>query len=499
MASPRSNPPDNGIEGGSSAFNSNNEDGSSNSAARQQDGTDEERSLLIDHNAIEEMKEDGDSRIPIPLQSQTVASSRKRKGSRADKARDKSRKRSRGAVSTVDYFESSTESALGESEQKEGGSERFAAAAIMARASEQHAPSALPTAMMHQHSLHATSIPTAQMGTVQHAPNQMNSQQQIQTAINSWSQLSPSMQSALLSSAAASVGPVFPGQPPHLASLLALQQATRVAAASQFIATNPLAGQMFLHQLMGVAASGNPAMPPAIPMMPPNFVSMFSPWPGLQSAAAVGLPPFAFQAAAFQPMQVPQVPYTAGLNIGGGIGEGAVSAPSPATPIYTAESIGPDVPEFLPAVLSLPDDENKLSAYQILLRSQIEAFAATADDLATHARGRNKPITLRQVGIRCRHCSHVALNRRKKGSAYFPFSLVGLYQAAQNMGSSHFHGDNCEDMSDELKDKFVESVSCKSTVGSGKLYWAQSARKIGLVDTEHGIRFIRDLVAVVST
>ena len=67
------------------------------------------------------------------------------------------------------------------------------------------------------------------------------------------------------------------------------------------------------------------------------------------------------------------------------------------------------------------------------------------------------------------------------------------------MGSSHFHGESCSDMSDELKEKFVESISCKSTVGSGKLYWAQSARKLGLVDTEHGIRFIRDLVAVVST
>jgi hypothetical protein len=367
----------------------------------------------------------------------------------------------------------------------------------MARTSEQQAP-----IMMHPVPVHPTFLPP-RMGAVQHAPHQMHQQQQqqIQTAISSWSQLSPSMQSALLSSAAASVGPVFPGQPPHLASLLALQQATRLAAAGQFITSNPLAGQILLQQLMGVAASGNPAIPTAIPMGP-NFGSMFSPWPGLQSAAAVGLPPFALQTTNFQPMQPTPMPYPASLNSGGGIGEGATPSPvnpAPSQPVYTAESIGPDVPEFLPAVLALPDDESKLSAYQILLRSQIEAFSATADDLSTHARGRNKPITLRQVGIRCRHCSHVALNRRKKGSAYFPFSLLGLYQAAQNMGSSHFHGESCSDMSDELKEKFVESISCKSTVGSGKLYWAQSARKLGLVDTEHGIRFIRDLVAVVST
>ena len=487
MASPRSNPPEHGNEGASAT----NEDGSSQSADRQQDGTDDEASAFIDQNLMEEMNEAYEARNASSLPSETVGSSRKRKGSRDGKDTGKRRKRSRGASFAVDSRDTSTESTSGKSEAKEGSSERVVTAALMARTSEQNS---LPIAMMHPHPLHTASFPTAEMGAVQHAPHQMHHQQQMQTAISQWSQLSPSMQSALLSSAAASVGPVFPG-PPHLASLLSLQQAGRLAA-SQFIATNPFAGQMLLQQLM----AGNPAMPAAIPMIPPNFGTMFSPWPGLQSAAAVGLPPFALQAANFQHMQIPQVPYTAGLSNRGGLSElPPMPAASPAPPTYTAESIGPDVPEFLPAVLALPEDESKLSAYQILLRRQIEAFSATADDLSTHARGRNKPITLRQVGIRCRHCSHIALNRRKKGSAYFPFSLLGLYQAAQNMGSSHFHGESCSGMSDELKDKFVESISSKSTVGSGKLYWAQSARKIGLVDTEHGIRFIRDLVAVVST
>lgn len=174
--------------------------------------------------------------------------------------------------------------------------------------------------------------------------------------------------------------------------------------------------------------------------------------------------------------------------------KGKSSAP-PVRQNLTAADIGPDVPESLPAVLALPEDETKLSAYQLLIRNQIEAFSASADTIATHARGRNRPISLNQVGIRCRHCKHLPPNQRKKGSVYFPFSVVGFYQAAQNMGSSHFHGESCHEMSPELKKEFVDILACKSTVGSGKQYWARTALKLGLVDTEEGVRFIRDLVS----
>lgn len=370
------------------------------------------------------------------------------------------------------------------------------------------------------------SLPTAVGANLQnHLQPHLHHQFQA-SAMNSWSQLPSSVQSALLTSAAASVGPVFPGQPPHLASLLAIQQASQIAAAGQLYAANPLAGQIFLQQLMGAAAgAGAPAM--ALPMGA-NLAAMFPVRPGLHHPAWV-LPPFMIQGAT-QPFpggglsigsdggqlslrgsqlssvngQTVNAPNPASMPLtavpvatAGVVGEGNEESsrrPSQFQQTYTADQIGPEVPESLPAVLDLPEDEMKLSAYQLLLRSQIEAFSASADDLATHARGRNKPITLRQVGIRCRHCKHIALNRRKKGSVYFPFSLLGLYQAAQNMGASHFHGESCSALPPDLKEKFVESIACKSTVGSGKQYWAKSARKLGLVDTEHGIRFIRDLV-----
>jgi hypothetical protein len=51
-------------------------------------------------------------------------------------------------------------------------------------------------------------------------------------------------------------------------------------------------------------------------------------------------------------------------------------------------------------------------------------------------------------------------------------------------------------MSQNLKEKFEEVLTSKSTVGSGKQYWAKAAGRLGLLDTEQGIRFIRDVIIV---
>jgi hypothetical protein len=141
-------------------------------------------------------------------------------------------------------------------------------------------------------------------------------------------------------------------------------------------------------------------------------------------------------------------------------------------------------------------DEYKLSEHQIFLRQQIEAFQATEDDVMTHTRGRNKPILLGQVGIRCRHCAHLPVSRRQKGSTYFPSNKLGIYQAAQNMSTAHIQCGLCHEMPEDIKLKFIEIMSAKKpncSNGAGRPYWAQSATLLGLVDTEEGIRFIRDL------
>ena len=55
--------------------------------------------------------------------------------------------------------------------------------------------------------------------------------------------------------------------------------------------------------------------------------------------------------------------------------------------------------------LGLADDKYWLSELQVYLRANFaEAFGATEDDIAAPMHGRNKPIALGQVGIRCMHC-----------------------------------------------------------------------------------------------
>ena len=149
----------------------------------------------------------------------------------------------------------------------------------------------------------------------------------------------------------------------------------------------------------------------------------------------------------------------------------------------------------LPSLLSQPEDSMKLSDHQVLLRLQIEAFKATEVDASTHTRGRNKQVQVGQVGIRCRHCAHLPITKRKKGSTYFPASLMGVYQAAQNMSTTHIQCGVCPEMPENIKQEFVRLMLSRSTSsGAGRPYWAASAKAIGLLDTDDGIRFIGDFM-----
>jgi hypothetical protein len=63
--------------------------------------------------------------------------------------------------------------------------------------------------------------------------------------------------------------------------------------------------------------------------------------------------------------------------------------------------------------LGVDDDKYWLSELQVYLRSNFaEAFGATEDDIAAPMHGRNKPIALGQVGIRCVHCKRKWFNLR---------------------------------------------------------------------------------------
>lgn len=140
-------------------------------------------------------------------------------------------------------------------------------------------------------------------------------------------------------------------------------------------------------------------------------------------------------------------------------------------------------------ILYLPSDDEFLSDHQVLVRKQIELFEADEDDTNTIMPGRRKGIVLGQVGIRCRHCAKVPVHLRTKGAVYYPFRLSGLYQAAQNMAVAHLAG-ACFNISAYVKAQLVDYHNRKTASGhGGKQYWSDSARVLGVVETEEGLRF----------
>jgi hypothetical protein len=145
---------------------------------------------------------------------------------------------------------------------------------------------------------------------------------------------------------------------------------------------------------------------------------------------------------------------------------------------------------ILPQKLVQPEDPFTLSKFQVLLRENIEVFQATHEEERLHVRGRNVEIYLNQVGIRCIHCKHLPMVRRKKGFMYFPSNTLRIYQAAQNMATWHMLSGLCEEMPGEVQEQFQTLGTTKAVAGkAGRVYWAQSAEDhLGLVNTPLGIR-----------
>jgi hypothetical protein len=120
-------------------------------------------------------------------------------------------------------------------------------------------------------------------------------------------------------------------------------------------------------------------------------------------------------------------------GMGAGAGIATLATPPPTMmmssaadanfPDWDKEGIVQDRP---PVPIAMPFDARCLSSYQSLIREQIEVFQAIPADVEANAQGRNRPVVLGQVGIRCRHCARAAPRQRKSGSVYYP-SKVRMY------------------------------------------------------------------------
>jgi hypothetical protein len=134
-------------------------------------------------------------------------------------------------------------------------------------------------------------------------------------------------------------------------------------------------------------------------------------------------------------------------------------------------------------------DDEFLSDYQLVLRKQIEFFAAQQIDIDNFTPGRRKEISVGQVGIRCKHCAVLPCTERPRGTVYFPSTLPALYQAAQNMATIHFT-DTCQQINPRLKEQLIDLHGKKAVSGhGGKKYWAEGAVARGICETERGLWF----------
>ena len=137
-----------------------------------------------------------------------------------------------------------------------------------------------------------------------------------------------------------------------------------------------------------------------------------------------------------------------------------------------------------------PSDDFCLSRFQCLARQQIEIFKATKDDVEAGARGRNNPIGMGQVGIRCKHCASAPRDERTRGSTYFPTKFERVYQTGVNMAAIHLC-QHCLYVPQSVRDELNRLKREKSVAGGGKQYWGEAIKKFGIIETEEqGLRML---------
>ncbi|GAX20389.1 hypothetical protein FisN_9Hh106 [Fistulifera solaris] len=150
----------------------------------------------------------------------------------------------------------------------------------------------------------------------------------------------------------------------------------------------------------------------------------------------------------------------------------------------TASATSARTPTFITMFMSC--DDRVLSAYQCLIRKQIELFAAGEEDTCTIGQGRNRRVQLGQVGVRCKHCRDIPQLAKTKGAVYFPFKIDNVYQACQNMAVVHLC-DNCPNIPTSIRAELQRlAKDSKSTAGGGKRYWSKGVREAGIVEDAGG-------------
>jgi hypothetical protein len=259
------------------------------------------------------------------------------------------------------------------------------------------------------------------------------------------------------------------------------------APSSQDLANTEIAANLrtiMMQQQLLLSGGYFPPQFGAAPPFPPN--GTLNALSRLASLSGFGYPPAAMVNPLAQLQLLQQMTSQLTENSGSSAAAAGIlgTLAAPSVPALTPQLTGrPSVP------LAIEADQRTLSEFQRLVRKHIELFEAKQEDVESNAQGRNRPIVLGQVGIRCCHCAHLPPKLRCRGSTYYPTTLQGLYQAAQNMATGHLCK-RCNHIPSDLREEMVRLKECKSSAGGGKTYWGDGVRSLGVIEAATGLRFL---------
>eukprot|EP00934_Nitzschia_sp_Nitz4_P001414 Nitzschia sp. Nitz4//scaffold151_size53849//17389//19320//NITZ4_006718-RA/size53849-processed-gene-0.58-mRNA-1//1//CDS//3329537129//1414//frame0 len=131
-------------------------------------------------------------------------------------------------------------------------------------------------------------------------------------------------------------------------------------------------------------------------------------------------------------------------------------------------------------------DHEWLSDLNCFIRKHcVEVFSAEDIDVShSSKRGRIAP---RQVGIRCCFCSHLPSKEKAVAAVSFPTSIAGIYESVKRWQRVHL--EICESVPQDKRDQLALLSKTNVWVPTTRQYWTDSAKALGLVDTNEGIRF----------
>ena len=149
-----------------------------------------------------------------------------------------------------------------------------------------------------------------------------------------------------------------------------------------------------------------------------------------------------------------------------------------------------------PTRLSIPTDQQFLDPVHSFLRSScVEVFVCGIEEevlSASGGRGRGpKPHKEGQIGLRCAYCKDVPKRRRANQAVSYPSKTAHIFESVRNYQRIHLEACECIPM--ELKMKHRELVSKKPSrkvhLKYIKVYFAEAACEIGVVETANGLFF----------